>query len=201
MSTILRYATAGAVALSIYAFTLAGAHATVIGFSGAFDPANWSLTNTNADGDVDTSGAPGSIELWGGDNLSFSSGNTDFTLDGPLGGPVKFGTWHFDWAFTGEPINPDIPTGPGFDPSGYLINGAFVQVTDNGGLASQSGSVWVSVSAGDFIGFRVHTTDNIEGPGHLTISNFQMVPEPGTLALFGFGLLGLGLARRRGKTA
>lgn len=29
----------------------------------------------------------------------------------------------------------------------------------------------------------------------------ESIPEPGTLAIFGIGLLGLGLARRRGKTA
>ncbi len=35
----------------------------------------------------------------------------------------------------------------------------------------------------------------------VTISQTPTIPEPGSLAIFGLGLLGLGLARRRGKTA
>jgi len=34
---------------------------------------------------------------------------------------------------------------------------------------------------------------------HRFIANFSAVPEPGTLALFGIGLLGMGLARRKKK--
>lgn len=57
-------------------------------------------------------------------------------------------------------------------------------------FSRDSGSTWVpleSLAPGEWhMTFEITTID---------------VPEPGTLAIFGFGLLGLGLARRRRKTA
>ena len=142
--------------------------AVTMGFQSNYDPSNWSLTLTNSDGSVDTTGAPAFIKLIGGDNQALSPGDTDYTIVIPRDGTVKF-----NWNFDGEPVVPGN-TGPLYDPSGYLINGNFIQVTNNDGLETQSGSVLVSVSQGDVFGFRIHSNDNIFGPGiFITLENFE----------------------------
>ena len=40
--------------------------ATVFGFQTPYAPINWTFTNSNADGSVNTGGAPASISLTGG---------------------------------------------------------------------------------------------------------------------------------------
>jgi hypothetical protein len=155
----------------------------VFGFQDAYDPINWTLTNSNADGFVDTSGAPASISLTGGDNGSGSSGTTDYTTTAAAAGTVTF-----DWNYSTN-------DGPFFDPFGYLLNGSFIQVTDDGGGLVQNGTSTFNVLAGDSFGFRIATTDNIFGPGSVTISNFSApIPEPSTvLSLLVLGGLGAGL--------
>ena len=44
------------------------ATALTTGFQSEYAPANWTLTNTNADGSVNTAAAPTSISLTGGNN-------------------------------------------------------------------------------------------------------------------------------------
>jgi len=132
------------------------------GFSGDYDPVNWTLTNTNADGSVDTSGAPTSIVLVGGDNFSFRPGDTDFTLTVPCGGTISF-----DWRY--QTFN-----GPFWDRAGYLVNGAFTQLSDNSGPQVQEGMTSVTVSTGDTFGYRIHTLDNIVGVASFApITNLQ----------------------------
>lgn len=132
------------------------------GFAGDYDPANWTFTNTNSDGFVDTSDAPNSIILVGGDNNSGEPGDTDYTINVACGGEISF-----DWEY--QTID-----GPFFDPAGYLINGNFTHITDDEGSHSQSGTTTVMVSDADTFGYRVHTIDNIFGEGALTnITNLQ----------------------------
>ncbi|MDB9434879.1 PEP-CTERM sorting domain-containing protein [Microcystis aeruginosa] len=170
------------VSLTLAAASSASA-ATVFGFQDAYDPINWTLTNSNADGFVDTSGAPASISLTGGDNGSGSSGTTDYTTTAAAAGTVTF-----DWNYSTN-------DGPFFDPFGYLLNGSFIQVTDDGGGLVQNGTSTFNVLAGDSFGFRIATTDNILGRGSVTISNFSApIPEPSTvLSLLVLGGLGAGL--------
>lgn len=59
-------------------------------FSGYYDSANWTLTNTDADGFVDASGAPMSIQLFGGNDGSGNPGTTDFTIVAQASGIVSF---------------------------------------------------------------------------------------------------------------
>jgi len=47
-------------------------------FAGVYAPANWTFSNNNADGNVDTASAPASITITGGDNGSFNFGTTDY---------------------------------------------------------------------------------------------------------------------------
>ncbi|MFM7875379.1 MAG: PEP-CTERM sorting domain-containing protein [Microcystis panniformis] len=153
--------------------------ATVFGFQDAYDPINWTLTNSNADGFVNTGGAPASISLTGGNNGSFNFGTTDYTTTAAAAGTVTF-----DWDYS---TNDD----PGFDGFGYLLNGSFSFLTDS----PNNGTSTFNVLAGDSFGFRVYTIDNVFGRGSVTISNFSApIPEPSTvLSLLVLGGLGAGL--------
>ncbi|NCR70594.1 MAG: PEP-CTERM sorting domain-containing protein [Microcystis aeruginosa LG13-12] len=157
--------------------------ATVFGFQTPYAPINWTFTNSNADGSVNTSGAPASISLTGGDNGSNSSGTTNYTTTAAAAGTVTF-NWNYSTA-----------DGPFFDRFGYLLNGSFTQVTDNGGDVVQNGTSTFNVLAGDSFGFRIFTVDNLFGRASVTISNFSApIPEPSTvLSLLVLGGLGAGL--------
>lgn len=163
--------------------------ATVFGFQDAYDPINWTFANSNADGFVNTSGAPASISLTGGNNGSVKSGTTDYTTTAAAAGTVTF-----DWNYS-------TVDGPLLDRFGYLLNGSFTQVTNNGGDVDQNGTSTFNVLAGDSFGFRIFTTDNTGGRASVTISNFSApapvpasVPEPSTvLSLLVLGGLGAGL--------
>jgi hypothetical protein len=170
------------VSLTLAAASSASA-ATVFGFQDAYAPINWTFANSNADGFVDTTGAPASISLTGGDNFSFDFGTTDYTTTAAAAGTVTF-----DWNYS-------TTDGPFWDPFGYLLNGSFTKVTNDGGGFVQNGTSTFNVLAGDSFGFRIFTRDNIAGRGSVTISNFSApIPEPSTvLSLLVLGGLGAGL--------
>jgi hypothetical protein len=167
--------------------------ATVSGFQTPYAPINWTLTNSNADGFVNTSGAPASISLTGGNNGSGSSGTTDYTTTAAAAGTVTF-NWNY------STTDDDVA----FDPFGYLLNGSFIKVTNDGGNVVQNGTSTFNVLAGDSFGFRIFTNDNTSGRGSVTISSFSApgpmappptsVPEPSAvLSLLVLGGLGAGL--------
>ena len=160
--------------------TLAAASSASAAFQGPYAPINWTLTNSNADGFVDTTGAPASISLTGGDNDSGDPGTTDYTTTAAAAGTVTF-----DWNYSSS-------DDPGWDGFGYLLNGSFSFLADSSG---QNGTSTFNVLAGDSFGFRIFTEDNDLGPGSVTISNFSApIPEPSTvLSLLVLGGLGAGL--------
>jgi len=150
-------------------------------FAGYYAPANWTQS-IQGDGSINTGGAPASISLSGADDGSFNSQDTDFTIAAPLAGTVSF-----DWAYS---TNDNAP----FDPFGYLLNGAFTQLTDDSGAQNQSGSASFSVLAGDVFGFRQNSFDSRFGRAVTTISNFNgplaasgPASVPGPLPLLGAG--------------
>jgi hypothetical protein len=173
-------------ALCLLALNAAPASAASIGFTGPFDVSNWSFVNTNADGWVDTSGAPNSVVIVGGDNFSGGAGNTDFSIVNPY--PYKIAVT-FDWSYT-------TPDSAYWDPFRVGVDGVFTEIT-NPFLFDQAGSARFGVLPGQVFTLRVHTRDNVFGRGEVTLSNFAAVPEPTSMAVFGITLAGLAIRRRR----
>jgi hypothetical protein len=171
------------------------ATADPIGFSGPYAPGNWTLTLTNSNGTVNTAGAPNSITITSSDGIgNFNAGNTDYTITAPASGQVSF-----SWNYT--TVDPPAV----FDPFGYLLNGQFIELTDED-IGNQSGVASFFVNAGDIFGFRANSFDNFFGRSTTTISNFNApqiteVPEPATLAVFGLLAAGGGLFARRRKAS
>ncbi|VEP14069.1 conserved hypothetical protein [Hyella patelloides LEGE 07179] len=132
-------------------------------FTGDFDPANWTFTTTNADGSVNTTNAPTSITLTGGDDGS--AGTTDYTITAPSNETISF-SWNYSTS-----------DGPNFDPFIRLLNSVETRLTDDGGADNQSGTDSFTVNSGDTFGFRITTVDGIVGPGSVTISDFASSPS------------------------
>jgi len=171
------------------ASSASAATVTVFGFQEEYAPSNWTFTNSNTDGSVDTSQAPTSISLTGGDNGSNDSGNTDYTTTAAAAGEVMF-----DWDYS-------TFDGPSYDPF-FVLNGSPIQLTDDSGSPFQSGTFMFDVLAGDIFGFRIGTTDNLFGSATVTISNFEApapaVPEASNiLGLITISTLGVGTLLKR----
>ena len=178
------------------------ANATIMGFTGAYDPSNWDFftTATPAAGDfdyfpgsVDTSLAPASIRLTGADCGDFNEGDcpgtstdTTYTIQA-----VAAGLFMFDWsADTDDSCCGDFRV---------IIGGAETTLwgAQNG---ANSGTYSTNVAAGTLIGWNMWSSDTCCGEDWVTISSFKQggnVPVPATLALFGIGLAGLGWSRRK----
>lgn len=180
-------ATVGAAVVALGAVDSAQA----FGFTGAYAPSNWTLSNNNTNGYVDTSNAPSSISIIGGeagregDETTYTYGETTYTTTALIGGLLSF-----NWSYRTADINPFQ------DPFGFVLNGAFTQLTtDNMNLKEQSGTFSVTLAQGDIFGFGINTTDNALGRGSATISDFATpVPEPvSTLGM----LIGVGAMLKR----
>ena len=163
-------------------------------FTGVYDPSNWTLTNNNADGFVDTTNAPFSVSITGGDNESGWFGETLYTTTA-----VSSGLFSFDWSY----ITQDTFKDSFWDPFGFILNETFTQLTIDGvGDISQFGTFSTMLTAGDIFGFVVQTRDNNYFPATVTISNLspQSVPEPtATLGFLMLGGMGAGSILKRKK--
>lgn len=204
--------------------------ASAAGFTGDYDLSFWGLENFDAtgvstppitNGGVDTTGAPSSITIYGGNGLgnpttdpgNFDSNGDPLDLDGDgapgVQGNTFFGTTlagsiasyvSFDWAYDSFDNNPE------FDSFGIFFGAdplTYTYVSLAGGVSGPAGPVADSysflVNPGDFFGFYVETADNAYGEGFATISNFNVnaVPTPALLP----GLIGMGVAALRKKQA
>jgi hypothetical protein len=124
------------------------------------------VNHTN--GYVNTTNAPSSISIIGGNGGGWGSGKTTYTTTALIGGLLSF-----NWSYGTADWNPY------YDPFGFVLNGAFTQLTNNGGPNGQSGAFSTTLAQGDIFGFGINTTDNAFGSGNATISGFAApVPEP-----------------------
>lgn len=178
----LSMATAGAAVVALGAVDSAQA----FGFTGAYAPSNWTLSNNNTNGYVDTTYAPSYITIIGGDQGGLGSGQTTYTTTALIGGLLSF-----NWIYKTADAD-----GPSFDPFGFVLNGAFTQLTDNFGPYGQSGSFSTTLAQGDIFGFGINTTDNILGSANATISDFSAAPVPEPASTLGM-LIGVGAMLKR----
>ena len=95
-------------ALVAAALTAAPMPAVAVGFSGDYDPTNWTTTlSPLSDGSVDTTNAPNDITITGPNNGQVPS-FINYTISAPSSGTVSF-----DWLY-------NTIDSPGGDSFGYL---------------------------------------------------------------------------------
>jgi len=169
-----KYVTFGVLLFSVLLFALVGAQnalAVTIGFQDYYDPSNWTEF-TDGNGMVIANSQ--AIRIIGGGESGQPCGieanpnvncDTDFIIVIPCDGSVMF-----DWFWTSQDVKPNFVQG------GYLINGVFTRIDDEGvrGLfpGNTLGSKNVPVLAGDIFGFRVLSDDDLS-EGSLTIFEFK----------------------------
>ena len=145
------------------------------GLIGYYELNSFTLTNTNADGNVLSPDGGLTFILTGGNDGSGLGGFTDLLIAANASGTVQF-TYRY--------ASLDLP---GFDFAGYLVGSTFTRIADSDG---QSGGISFGVSSGQLFGFRIETLDNLSEPGILTVHDFSAplanvgVPEPPMSPIF-----------------
>ncbi|MFM6184280.1 MAG: hypothetical protein ACKPA8_22800 [Dolichospermum sp.] len=143
----------------------APARAITFGFTGDYAPSKWNLINSNADGSVDTSTAPNSITLTGGNNGSRSFGRTDYRITNTNTLPVNIS---FNWLYS------SLDT-PNFDRFDVNLNGSYTTIAGSNASGTYTTTL---IPNGNTFGFSIATSSNFSPRGSVTISNFSATPVP-----------------------
>lgn len=131
-------------------------------FSGAFAPANWTITSSNSNGTILTTGAPASITMVSSDG-NVGAGWHDWNIVVPQTGQITF-SWTYNTV--------DLPQ---YDYGQYLINGTaymFNGFNLFGSTSQASTQPCINVMQGQIFTFRIYSVDNVEGPATVIINNF-----------------------------
>ncbi len=153
------------------------------------------------------SAGPADVITFSGGNVSlFSQSKTDplFTAANPTGGPGSVGSFSDGtlWlSLTGTPLSGVTLTAFANNVTGQVSGQGYLDVT--GGVAASffdsntqfGGSDAAFTSGGDFVTPN-GTAWAFKGSASVAGSATNTVPEPGTLALLGAGLVGVSLRRR-----
>ena len=127
---------------------------------------NFTLTNSQfANGSVDFFDGGLTLVLTGPNDGSGNDGTTDFTATASTAGLFQFNYVYSTLDFDG------------YDFAGYTLNAVFYWLADSGG---QSGAVNLPLIAGDRVGFRIASVDNLGEPGIMTITDFSSPALVGT---------------------
>lgn len=145
---------------------------------------SYTLANDNS-GNGYVVGSYPEFQLWGA-NSSDGPNNTTYTTT--ITAPE---TLRFAWTYTTHGSIDSF-----WEPAGFIVDGFNTQLSPNGMSTGQSvsGFTEVSLNAGDTFGWYVLSLNSSESFGELDV---EVTPEPGSLLLFGTGLLCLALAVRR----
>jgi hypothetical protein len=190
--------------ISVAVFLCAAIHhagAEVIGFTGGYAPGTWTTTTTGSVVGGSVTITNDTLTLVGSDSLSGCIGGT-FGVIGPC--EVRVTTtlidnpFSFHWTYSTADIG-----GPAADIFGVIVNGVRTALSDAGGTSSQSGDFLVNAVSS--FGWFINCTDCIRGSATARITDFRAgstvtsLPEPGSLALFGAMLVGIGATARLKK--
>lgn len=179
--------------LSIPILTLAlSAQAGLVSqFTGNLDVSRWTITQQG--GVVDTSLAPVAVSLTGA-NDDRGPSEQSMTISALEDGVVAF-----SWSYETQ------DSAPVWDAFGFVLNGAFIPVSDDLGDLTQAGSFSYSVRMDDVFGFSVMSFDSGGGAATALVSRLTFtpaddppapVPAPATLPLVLLALIGSGAALR-----
>ncbi len=158
-------------------------------FSGDFDPSNWSSTFNGGMATNDGS----TLVITGPDDGV--QAEFEYSVAIQTDGAISF-----DWEYTN--LLGDYGS---YDYAGFLVDGAFTLLATNQDAIDNGGTAFGSIdnlelNAGQTFTFAIASADGLFGAGQLTVTNFNVVPEPSALGLLAAGTIGGLLAGRRRKS-